>query len=143
MADFTQTGVITTLQNLRTRETSDLVEELMRFSKYRPAALCLPSLYTDLFSPAMDGILKVLEDVHYIKQIIISVDRANAEQFQESKERIKNLPQEVKLVWVDGPRIQDIFSRLERHGLETGGPGKGRAVTNSTAGSCASSSCHW
>jgi glucosyl-3-phosphoglycerate synthase len=141
MADFTQTGGITTLQNLRTRDIEDMVEELKRFSKRRPTALCLPSLYTDLFSPAMDRILKVLEEVTYITQVIISVDRANAGQFEESKERIKKLPQEVKLIWVDGKRIQGLFSRLERHGLETGGPGKGRAVWIAVGYAIASGRC--
>lgn len=128
MADFLQNGKITTLQNLRTNTTEGLVAELNRYSKHRPLALCLPSLYTDLFSPAMDNILEILSKVTYVKQVVISVDRANADEFQRSKSRIKNLPQEVSLVWVDGKGIQNIFSRLERHGLETGGPGKGRAV---------------
>jgi glucosyl-3-phosphoglycerate synthase len=76
----------------------------------------------------MDHILEILKNVNFIEQIVISVDRADAEQFEHSKERIKDLPQDVKLVWVDGKRIQGIMTKLERHGLETGGPGKGRAV---------------
>lgn len=128
MADFTQVGGITTLQNLRTASTERLVEKLHGYAERRPAALCLPSLYTDLFSPAMDTILEELEKVTYIKQIVISVDKADKDEFQHSKERIAKLPQDVTLIWVDGPKIQEFMAKLERHGLETGGPGKGRAV---------------
>lgn len=128
MADFAQCGGVTTLQNLRTRELSDLVRELDKFSRKRPAALCLPSLYTDLFSPAMDNILDTLSTVTYLKQVIISLDRANRKQYLEARERIAQLPQDTRLIWVDGERIQSLFTRLDRNGLDTGGPGKGRAV---------------
>lgn len=128
MADFTQFGGISTLQNLRTRDTADLVAELQRYAKHRPTALCLPSLYSDLFSPAMDNILSVLEGVDYICQIVIALDRANDEQFSQAKRRIAKLPQHVRLIWIDGDNVQRLLTRLERQGLETGGPGKGRAV---------------
>jgi hypothetical protein len=38
------------------------------------------------------------------------------------------LPQEVKLVWNDGPRIQEFYQLLEANGLSAGADGKGRSV---------------
>ena len=128
MSDFIQYGNIRTLHKLGSRPVKGLVEDLQKYSRQNPTALLLPSLYTDLFSSAMDGILDVLREVNYLDQIVIALDRADAKQFAESKERIADLPQDVKLVWVDGKRVREMFKIAQRHGLETGAPGKGRAV---------------
>jgi len=128
MSDFIQYGKIRTLHKLGDRPIEELNSDLKRFSRKRPIALLLPSLYSDLFSPAMDGILEVLSGVDYICQIIIALDRADKGQFEAARERVYRLPQEVRLVWVDGERIQEMFSIAENRGLETGAPGKGRAV---------------
>ena len=128
MSDFAQHGEISTLHDLGTREPADLAAELEKYVRRRPAALVLPSLYGDLFSPAMDNILETLREVHYLRQIIIALDRADSKQFEASRERVSDLPQHVRIVWVDGDRVQEMFAIAERQGLETGGPGKGRAV---------------
>ena len=128
MSDFIQYGNIRTLHKLGSRPVKGIVEDLKKYSVQNPTALLLPSLYSDLFSSAMDGILEVLRSVDYLDQIVIALDRANAKQFAESKERIADLPQNVRLVWVDGERVREMFAIAERHGLETGAPGKGRAV---------------
>ena len=128
MSDFIQYGTIRTLHNLGSRDVGSLNQELKQYSRQHPSALLLPSLNTDLFSTAMDGILSVLCNVEYLNQIVIALDRADAKQFEKSKERIAQLPQHARLVWLDGDRIKRMFDLAERNGLETGKPGKGRAV---------------
>ena len=141
MSDFAQFGNIRTLHNLGTRSVSDLVAELNKHSRKRPTTLLLPSLHSDLFSPAMDNILATLRDVEYLCQIVIAVDRADEKQFEGSKERVADLPQHVRLIWVDGDRIQELFGIAERQGLETGNPGKGRAVWIALGYAIASGKC--
>jgi glucosyl-3-phosphoglycerate synthase len=128
MSDFIQFGMIRTLHNLGNRDKGVLLEKLKKYSRHNPAALLLPSLYSDLFSPAMDGIIAVLRNVEYLDQVVIALDRADREQFLAARERIASLPQHVRLVWLDGERIKRMFASAEQHGLETGKPGKGRAV---------------
>lgn len=128
MSDFIQFGTIRTLHNIGNRDVGSLNQKLKKYSRNRPMALLMPSLYSDLFSPAMDGILAILRKVEYLDQVVIALDRADARQFKESKEKIAQLPQHVRLVWLDGERIQKMFSVVESFGLETGKPGKGRAV---------------
>ena len=56
MGDFHQNGVITTLHNLSSRSLEEMESELMAFSKTRPMALILPSLYSELEGDALPAI---------------------------------------------------------------------------------------
>ena len=58
MADFYQNGIITTLHNLHQRSLEELESELCKFSKKRPMALVLPSLYSELEGEALPNIVK-------------------------------------------------------------------------------------
>ena len=57
MADFFQTGVVTTLHRL-TRENDDLIEaELVAIADHNRIGLVLPALYTEFEHPAMQRIV--------------------------------------------------------------------------------------
>ena len=55
MSDFHQTGVISTLHRLKKDNLDKLEEELLEFSKDRPIALVLPSLYSELKEEAISS----------------------------------------------------------------------------------------
>ena len=57
MGDFHQNGVITTLHNLSNRSVDEMEKELLEFSKTRPMALILPSLYSELQGDALPAII--------------------------------------------------------------------------------------
>ena len=57
MADFHQTGVISTLHRLGKPDVKRLEREILSYSDDRPVALVLPSLYTELRGPALKGIV--------------------------------------------------------------------------------------
>ena len=63
MSDFYQNGIITNLHNLRVQDTESLEKELLAFAKVRQMGLVLPSLYSELLSPALGNIVKELKDV--------------------------------------------------------------------------------
>ena len=58
MADFYQNGTITTLHNLGARSTAELEEDLLQFSERRPLGLILPSLYSEIATPALPAMLR-------------------------------------------------------------------------------------
>ena len=74
MADFHQHGLVTTLHNLNTRPFEYLETELLRLSKESPMALVLPSLYSELQSSALGGIVDELCKVSYLDQIVVGLD---------------------------------------------------------------------
>ena len=130
MADYFQNGVITTLHNLSDRPVDELENDLLGFTKQgSPMALILPSLYSELEGPALKKIVNQLKEVKYVKQIIIGLDRANnEEQFRHAKEFFSVLPQDVNILWNDGPKMKEIQKRLSAENLAPTEPGKGSNV---------------
>ena len=128
MADFCQNGIVTTLQQLRNRPVEDLERVLKKISERRKIVLLLPALVTEFDGPAMPKIIEELKGVDYLHRIVLSLDRASAEQFRKVREFMSGLATEVKIVWHDGPRMQTLLKELMAADFELNRPGKGRSV---------------
>lgn len=128
MGDFHQNGKIGTLHNLVNRPLDELESELRSFSKHRPMSLVLPSLYSELRTPALAGIVEKLAPVDYLEEIVIGLDRANEEQFEHSKLYFSKLDQHHRILWNDGPRLREVDKLLSDEGLAPKEMGKGRNV---------------
>lgn len=128
MGDFHQTETISTLHRLKKDNVEKLEEQLNEFSESRPIALVLPCLYSELQRVALKNILEHLKDVNYLNEIIITIGRANEDEFKHAQEYFSILPQNYKLIWDDGERVQTLFNLLKENGLDVGDPGKGRAA---------------
>ncbi len=128
MADFYQTGVVTTLHRFKPNNDLPHLElELEKFSKTTSISLVLPALYSEFQRPAMKKILEELKRVCYLRHVVLALARADQEQYEEVKSMLFDLPQDVTILWIDGDRIQALFQMLEEHGLSVGGDGKGRS----------------
>ena len=124
--DFFQNGTITTLHRLCTRPIEELEAELKAFSVERPMALILPSLYSELEGEALPHIVQELRHASYISEIIVGLDQADEAQFEHAKEFFSALPQNVHILWNDGPWLREIDAELAEHHLAPTQPGKGR-----------------
>ncbi len=129
MADFFQNGVITTLQKLGERSLESIEAELVEYGKRHRMVLLLPALYSEFETPAMHKIIEELKGVTYLYKIILGLDKATKEQFEEVKELMSVLPCQVDVLWNDGPRIQELYAELTAEGFKgLNTPGKGRNV---------------
>ena len=128
MGDFHQTETISTLHRLKKDNLDQLEEQLNEFVQSRPIALVLPCLYSELQRAALKNILENLKDVTYLNEIVITIGRADEDQFKHAQEYFSVLPQNHKLIWDDGEKIQSLFNLLKENGLDVGEPGKGRAA---------------
>jgi len=133
MADFHQTGVITTLHRLGNQPIDLLEKQLLAHAETRPIALVLPCLYQELEGPALGGILEVLAEVRYLKQVVVSVSgtesRGEFEHFRRAFAAVRTLDDRpVTFVWNGSPQVQRIYERLRREGLDAGEDGKGRGT---------------
>ncbi|HQO77159.1 MAG TPA: glycosyl transferase, partial [Thermodesulfobacteriota bacterium] len=63
MTDFFQNGEITNLHRLQPGDTERLERELTLYSRYRPVALVLPALYSDLKTKPFAHILSEISQV--------------------------------------------------------------------------------
>ena len=128
MGDFHQAETISTLHRLKKDNIKQLEEQLNEFSETRPIALVLPCLYSELQRVALKNILDNLKDVTYLNEIIITIGKASEDEFKHAQEYFSILPQNYKLIWDDGERIQSLFNLLKENGLDVGERGKGRAA---------------
>ncbi|HIF91975.1 MAG: hypothetical protein ABGX04_04120 [Myxococcales bacterium] len=132
MADFHQSGVITSLHRLGEVDLPRLERELVRYGRERPVALVLPSLYAEIHGPALKQIVEELSLVPYLSQCVVSLSgEADTNQFQEMRDLFERVRAsdgaKPTVIWNQGPRVQELFLRLKSEGLDPGADGKGRA----------------
>jgi glucosyl-3-phosphoglycerate synthase len=75
----------------------------------------------------MQRIIGELSKVRYLSHIVLALGRATFEQHLSARRFFESFPQPVTFLWIDGPRIQALFKRLEESGLSAGVDGKGRS----------------
>jgi glucosyl-3-phosphoglycerate synthase len=131
MSDFFQNGEIATFHRLKQRDLEELEEELAEATKHRPISLVLPFIPLELQGPGLPRIVEELRNVKYLKNIIVAIGRANAEEFREAKEFFSALPQKPKLIWCTGPAIKNLYNLLAENGINVGDDGKGRSAWTS------------
>ena len=127
MADFYQTGVVTTLHRLTANSTERLEADLERFSRNKPIGLVLPALYSEFETLAMQRIVPELRKVRYLQRIVVVLGRATREQYLKARSFFDNFYTPVTIIWVDSARMQSLLQMLEEKGLSAGGDGKGRS----------------
>jgi glucosyl-3-phosphoglycerate synthase len=127
MSDFYQTGVVATLHRLGAHSLESLEAGLRDFVRVQPIALVLPALYSEFEGEAMPRILEEVSRVSYLSQVLVTLGRADAKQFREARRRVAGIHPRVRVIWNDGPRIQQIYSDLQAAGLPVGEDGKGRS----------------
>ena len=128
MADFSQNGIITTLQKLRERPAGEIERELKVISRKRKIVLLLPALVSEFDGEAMPRIINELREVDYLYKIVLSLDKASAAQFRKIKKLMATLPMETRVIWHDGPRMRALLKELQNAEFNLSHPGKGRSV---------------
>lgn len=129
MSDFFQTGAVATLHRFGTTHLLRLEEELEQYAQETPIALVLPCHVREIGGKALKIILRELEKVRYLKQIVVGIDGAHSQhEWRKAQARFRQLPQKPTLLWNDGPRMQQLFQKLEDVELSAGKSGKGRNV---------------
>lgn len=85
MSDFFQNGVIANLSLLNKANYDDLEKQLIEFNKIRPIALLLPSLFSEIHTKALKGIIETLKGIEFIDEIVITLGKASPSEFIEAK----------------------------------------------------------
>lgn len=137
MSDFHQGASITTLHSLHgviapSSYQMDMQERLLDHAQQCHIALLLPCLYSELTNEeVMDRIIRAIQSAEYLRSVVIALGGANQEQFIEARVLFSGLGsnhRNVHVVWVDGPRIQEILNHVQGMNINVGLPGKGQSV---------------
>ncbi len=127
MSDFFQNGIITTFHKLGELSLKKLEDALREFSRIRPIALILPSLYREFSSGSLQNIMNTLRKINYLNEIVICLDKANSQQFKKVKKTFSSV-KKLTIIWNDSPRMKKLYYLLDNNNLSPGKEGKGRAV---------------
>ena len=133
MADFHQTGVITTLHRLGQLDVARLERELLRHSNSRPIALVLPCLISELHGPGLKGIVDILRGVDYLRQIVVSIsgtdERGGYDEMRKMFDGVATIDGgSPVLLWNSGARVQALYETLRAEGLAPISDGKGQST---------------
>lgn len=126
MSDFFQPGVVTTLHSLRKDGHERLERDLEKFTKDRPIGLVLPALYREFESPAMQTIVDQLRDVRYLHRIVVAIGKCSRAEFELARDFFKGFHTPVTAIWMEDPRVEEVFGVLARNQISSGQAGKGR-----------------
>ena len=126
MADFHQTNSIATLHRLRPGRLPGMEAELLKYSRKTGMSLILPALISEFERPAMRKIVSQLKEVPYFSNIVVAIGRATRNQVQDAALFFREFRSPVTILWVEDPKVQEVFSELERAGMPATVDGKGR-----------------
>jgi glucosyl-3-phosphoglycerate synthase len=138
MADFHQEPLITTLHGLYGpfgdgSYLTELERRLEQQAQHENVSLLLPSLHSEMQNAGvLDRILDQIQEVRYLKNVVVALGGAPEEQqFQEAMEyfgRLATQERAVRIVWIEGPRIQELLGEMAELGIASGVQGKGQSV---------------
>ncbi|MEW6595154.1 MAG: glycosyl transferase [Thermodesulfobacteriota bacterium] len=138
MTDFHQQGSFTTLHALyeafdRDEYLACLEHKLKEYSAHLNISLLLPCLYAEMQRPeVLDPIVQNIKATKYLSSVVVAVGGTTGEdQFKEARDYFRQLrtkDREVKIVWIDGPRIQKILNTIRSRDISVGVQGKGQSV---------------
>ncbi len=126
MADFHQSNTVSTLHRLGGNRLNTMESELTRFSRHTGMGLILPALITEFERPAMKRICNDLKSANYFSRIVVAIGRATREQVNEASRFFEGFRSPVSILWIEDPKVQDIFKKLDENGMPARVDGKGR-----------------
>ncbi|MBV8609234.1 MAG: hypothetical protein JO034_17480 [Singulisphaera sp.] len=129
MPDFFQNGVITTLHDLGTISRDHLESLLARVTRRYKIGLVLPVTASDMRAEPFTRIVRELEGVPYIEQIVVVLGLApEVQDYVETRARVEPLGKKAHVLWTDGRRLQRLYETLNSAGFNLTVAGKGRSV---------------
>lgn len=138
MSEFHQYSTIATLHNLyeifdRDEYLHKLEQKLESYAQTMRIGLVLPSLFSELDTPGvLQNIVNEINQVKYLREVVVAFNGTEDERkYHRARDFFRQLEKpdrEVKMVWVDGPRVQGVMQALADSKIDTGVPGKGQSV---------------
>lgn len=115
-----------TLHRLGNPGVERLEDQLQGFVQDMPIALVLPCHIDELGTPALRRMMRELDGVDYLKQVIVGIDGASPSQWRRAREFFGKSRHQPTLLWNDGPNMRRLLENLGSADLDAGKRGKGR-----------------
>lgn len=127
MSDFHQMGPVTALPRLRDLPPEHLEARIRALTPKFPVALVIPMVPEEMERPALGRILDELCQIDYLDSLVISLNRASAEDYARAVDFFGPYPGRQVILWCESPAVRRFLAQMEAVGLSVGSPGKGHA----------------
>jgi glucosyl-3-phosphoglycerate synthase len=127
MSDFHQSGPVTSLPRLLPRPIEELEGRILGLVRRFPVALVIPMVPDEMDRPALARIVAELAEVSYLDTLVISLNRATADDYDRTQEFFAPYPGRKVILWSEAPPVKAFIEEIDAAGLYTGESGKGRA----------------
>lgn len=129
MADFIQSGTITTLHDLGLAPTSEIEHLLAVATESYKIGLVLPVTAADMREDTFEQIILEVAKARFIDTVVVVLNRAeDADDYRQCRRLVTPLAERGHVLWTDGPRGISLRRELIDAGFNVSIPGKGRAV---------------
>jgi glucosyl-3-phosphoglycerate synthase len=127
VSDFHQFGPITAIPRLVPRDPEEMEQRLQELAERFPVTLVIPMVPAEMDRPALRRILDELCQVTWVDTLMISLNRANLQDYRRALEYFERYPGRKVVLWNESPAVSAFVADMAAAGLYTGEPGKGRA----------------
>lgn len=127
MSDFHQSGPVTSLPRLLPRPVEDIEAQILVLTQKFPVSLIIPMIPSEMDRPALTSILDELCAVPYLHSLVISLNKATAEDYRRTLAFFERYERHKVVLWSESPAVQRLMAEMVGAGLDVGSPGKGRA----------------
>jgi glucosyl-3-phosphoglycerate synthase len=87
----------------------------------------IPMIPDEMDRPALARIVSEIARAPYIDTLLVSLNRADAADFERAKAFFSAYPGRCVILWNESPALRELIDAMAGAGLATGSPGKGRA----------------
>jgi glucosyl-3-phosphoglycerate synthase len=127
MSDFHQFGPVTAIPRLVPRDPEEMDQRLQVLARRFPVTLVLPMVPAEMDRSALKQILDELCQVTWVDTLVVSLNRANVQDYRRALEYFERYPGRKVVLWSESPAVTAFVADMAAAGLYTGEPGKGRA----------------
>jgi glucosyl-3-phosphoglycerate synthase len=127
MSDFHQSGPVTALPRLRELAVEVLESKIAALTPKFPVSLVIPMIPGEMDRPALSRILDELCQIDYLDSLVISLNRASADDYASATRFFARYPGRKVVLWSESRGVEAFLERMQANGLDVGGAGKGRA----------------
>lgn len=127
MSDIHQWGPVTALPRLRELPVEELEARILALTPKFPVSLVIPMIPAEMERPALLHILAELCQIDYLHSLVISLNKASAEDYARTVKFFEAYPGKLVILWSESAALQRFLGQMEAKGLGVGSPGKGRA----------------
>jgi glucosyl-3-phosphoglycerate synthase len=93
-------------------------ERMNELSNKYPSGVIIPIMDKDLANPALDGIIRSLNECYYLKKVFVALAASNPEDYRKALSITDKLEISHDVIWCNRQEVNTVLEELKRKGLD-------------------------